>query len=206
MEKHIEDFEKCLAMGRTSTAKRRSPELVRVVPTTVSICERGGPQQAGDSPPEKHFSTKPSTKQSPTTKVPPISRLVSMTLLKNVLVWDRPPLRSTGVPNLFGLSPLRCQFADEKAPNKLGIPIGGSWSRYVASLASTMLSTGLLDRRSRPMFNWSEISADLYWLCLNGHQGQQYEPSLVGRKGEGAPTVHPVQPGKGSPEDGGLSY
>jgi hypothetical protein len=50
-----------------------------------------------------------------------------MTLLKNVLVWDGPPLRSTGVPNLFGSSPLRCQFTDEKAPNKLGIPTGGSF-------------------------------------------------------------------------------
>jgi hypothetical protein len=58
-----------------------------------------------------------------------------MALLKNVLAWDGPPLRNTGVPNgstelaevLFGLSPLRCQFADEKAPNKLRIPTGGSF-------------------------------------------------------------------------------
>jgi hypothetical protein len=28
---------------------------------------------------------------------------------------------------LFGVFPLRCQFADEKAPNKLGIPTGGSF-------------------------------------------------------------------------------
>ena len=49
------------------------------------------------------------------------------TLLKNVVLWDAPPLRSTGVPNLFGLFPLRCQFADEKAPNKLGIPTGESF-------------------------------------------------------------------------------
>jgi hypothetical protein len=59
------------------------------------------------------------------------SRLVSMVLLKNVLAWDGPPLRNTGVPNLFGLSPLRCQFADEKAPNKLGIPTGGSFFNKV---------------------------------------------------------------------------
>ena len=50
------------------------------------------------------------------------SALVSMTLLKNVVLWDRSPLRSTGVPNLFGVLPLRRQFADEKAPNKLGSP------------------------------------------------------------------------------------
>jgi len=62
-------------------------------------------------------------------------RAISRTLLKNVLVRDGPPLRSTGVPNgstelaevLFGVSPLRCQFTDEKAPNKLGIPTGGSF-------------------------------------------------------------------------------
>ena len=47
-----------------------------------------------------------------------------MTLLKNVVLWDRPPPRSTGVPNLFGLFPLRCQSANGKAPNKLGIPTG----------------------------------------------------------------------------------
>ena len=36
-------------MGRTSTPKHRSPELVRVVPTAVPICRREGPQQVGDS-------------------------------------------------------------------------------------------------------------------------------------------------------------
>lgn len=50
--------------------------------------------------------------------------MVSKTLLKNVALWDAPPLRSTGVPNLFGVSPPGRQFADEKPPNKLGTPTG----------------------------------------------------------------------------------
>ena len=61
--------------------------------------------------------------------------LVSMTLLKNALLWDGPPLRSIGVPNLFGLSPLWCQFADAKAPNKLGTPTGGSFFSRVFDTA-----------------------------------------------------------------------
>jgi hypothetical protein len=53
-----------------------------------------------------------------------LSASVRRVLLKNVVLWDRPPPRSTGVPNLFGLFPLRCQSANGKAPNKLGIPTG----------------------------------------------------------------------------------
>ncbi len=63
-----------------------------------------------------------------------------MTLLKNVVLWDRSLLRSIGVPTLFGLFPLRCQFADEKAPNKLGIPTGEAFfqqnPRYGSPLRS----------------------------------------------------------------------
>ena len=47
-----------------------------------------------------------------------------MALLKNVVLWDSPPLLSAGVPNLFGVSPQRRWFADEKAPNELGSPTG----------------------------------------------------------------------------------
>ena len=44
------------------------------------------------------------------------------TFLRNVVLGDAPPLRSTGVPNLFGLFPLRCQSANGSPPNKLGVP------------------------------------------------------------------------------------
>ena len=45
-----------------------------------------------------------------------------MTLLKNIVLWDGSPPRSAGVPNLFGVSPQRGQFADQNAPNELGSP------------------------------------------------------------------------------------
>jgi hypothetical protein len=49
-ESRIEDsVEKCRAVGQAFTMKHRSPELVRVVPTMVSICKLEGPQQVGDS-------------------------------------------------------------------------------------------------------------------------------------------------------------
>ena len=47
---------------------------------------------------------------------------VSRTLLKNIVLWGGSPPRSAGVPNLFGVSPQRDQFADQNAPNELGSP------------------------------------------------------------------------------------
>ena len=44
-----DSVEKCRAVGQAFTMKHRSPELVRVVPTMVSICKLEGPQQVGDS-------------------------------------------------------------------------------------------------------------------------------------------------------------
>jgi len=38
--------------------------------------------------------------------------------LKNDMLWDRPPLRSTGVPSLLGVFPLRRQPADDKGPQQ----------------------------------------------------------------------------------------
>jgi hypothetical protein len=50
------------------------------------------------------------------------AHLVSMTLLKNVALWDGSPPGRAGVPNLFGLSPPGRHFMDAKPPNKLGTP------------------------------------------------------------------------------------
>ena len=38
---------------------------------------------------------------------------------------------------MFGVFPLRCQFADEKAPNKLGIPTGESFFNRVIETKGT---------------------------------------------------------------------
>jgi hypothetical protein len=85
-------------------------------------------------------------------KVSGATETLGMTLLKNVLGWDGPPLRSTGVPSLFGVFPLRCQFADEKAPNKLGIPTGGSFFNKLLDTALRYASS-LLDRRWARLLN-----------------------------------------------------
>jgi hypothetical protein len=42
--------------------------------------------------------------------------------LKNIVLWEGYPLRSTGVLNLFGLSPPGCQFEGKKILNKLRTP------------------------------------------------------------------------------------
>jgi hypothetical protein len=58
-------------------------------------------------------------------------RAVSKTLLKNTVLWDRPPLGSAGVPNLFGVSPQQRWFAGEKALNKLRTPTGDTFFNRV---------------------------------------------------------------------------
>ena len=75
-------------------------------------------------------------------------RLVSMTLLKNVVLWDGSPPRSTGVPNLFGVSPQRGQFADQNAPNKLGTPTKDAFFNRI--LNTVFRYADLLGRRSLP--------------------------------------------------------
>ena len=73
-------------------------------------------------------------------------RLVSMTLLKTVVLWDGSPPTSAGVPNLFGVSPQRRRFAGGKAPNKLGSPtIEAFFNRLFDTLLA--IRSQLLDRR-----------------------------------------------------------
>jgi hypothetical protein len=45
-----------------------------------------------------------------------------MDFVEKCRVWDGAPPGGTGVPNLLEGLPLRRQFADEKAPSRLGSP------------------------------------------------------------------------------------
>ena len=70
-----------------------------------------------------------------------------MTLSKNIVLWDGSPPRSAGVPNLFGVSPQRDQFADQNAPNELGSPTENAFFNRIFDTLLHFVPK-LLNRRS----------------------------------------------------------
>ena len=75
----------------------------------------------------------------------PTTRLASMTLLKNIVLWDGSPPRSAGVPNLFGVSPQRDQFADQNAPNELGSPTENAFFNRILDTSLVSIRLRLLN-------------------------------------------------------------
>jgi hypothetical protein len=72
---------------------------------------------------------------------------LSMTLLKNIVLWDRPPLGSAGIPNLFGVSPQQRWFAGEMVLNKLRTPTGDA----LFNRAFDLVHRGEVDRNCQQL-------------------------------------------------------
>jgi len=85
------------------------------------------------------------------------------------VLWDGPPLRSTGVPNLFGVVPLRCQSANGKAPNKLGIPTGEAFFNRVIK-TKRLIKSAFVGRKRLVSIHFSAgatklLNRRLPWNC-----------------------------------------
>jgi len=60
--------------------------------------------------------------------------------LKNIVLWEGYPLLSTGVLNLFGLSPPGCRFEGKKILNKLRTPTGDAFFSRIRETSPNLSS------------------------------------------------------------------